>query len=513
MSLEYYEYINSTLWQEVRKLALQRAGHKCQICGTTKNLDVHHNSYDNLGNEQEHLEDLVVLCSEHHQLYHDGLAEINRLADQRLEECLLGALLQQTPELIRDLSNFTADIFTSSLRKEVFNHLSSRAASKKAIDSALVARYLHSCKLLELEEASSLINNWVSSCPNPNNALLYAQELHELYLRRQVQQLPAVITRLNRDYKRPVIELIDNIQAKIQRLAGESNKNQLHSIGDILTETSNNIKNRFQGNALSGISSGFYYLDMILHGGFHRSDLIILAARPSMGKSALSLGIAHYIAASLRLPVCFFSLEMSKEQLALRLLSVETRIETAYLRTGRISNNQWEDLTRGIELLTSTPIYIDDTPSLSVSEIRSLARQVELKNDGSLGLIAIDYLQLIAGDNDENRARELAKITRSLKGLAKELNVPVIALSQLNRSVESRTNKRPMLSDLKESGSIEEDADLVIMLYRDEYYSPDTPERGIAEVIVAKHRNGSTGTVKLLFDQQFAYFKNLVRPN
>ncbi|MBF2063728.1 MAG: replicative DNA helicase [Calothrix sp. C42_A2020_038] len=228
--------------------------------------------------------------------------------------------------------------------------------------------------------------------------------------------------------------------------------------------------------------------------------------------TSFSINIAHYIAGSMRMPVAVFSLEMSKEQLALRMLSSESRIESTYLRSGRISQNQWEDLTRAISLLQDMPIYIGDTPNITVTEMRSQARRLQAEAGTDLGLILIDYLQLMEGAGD-NRVQELSRITRSLKGLARELNVPVIALSQLSRGVEARTNKRPMLSDLRESGSIEQDADLVMMLYRDEYYSPDTPERGIAEVIVAKHRHGPTGTVKLLFDPQFTQFKNLARGN
>ncbi|PAX55851.1 replicative DNA helicase [Brunnivagina elsteri] len=228
--------------------------------------------------------------------------------------------------------------------------------------------------------------------------------------------------------------------------------------------------------------------------------------------TSFAINIAHYIAGSMRMPVAIFSLEMSKEQLALRMLSSEAKIESTYLKSGRISQNQWEDLTRGISSLQDMPIYIDDTPNITVTEMRSQARRLQAETGVDLGLVLIDYLQLMEGGGD-NRVQELSKITRNIKGLARELHVPVIALSQLSRGVEARTNKRPMLSDLRESGSIEQDADLVMMLYRDEYYSPDTPERGIAEAIVAKHRHGPTGTIKLLFDPQFTQFKNLARSN
>ena len=224
--------------------------------------------------------------------------------------------------------------------------------------------------------------------------------------------------------------------------------------------------------------------------------------------TAFCLNLAHNIAASYKLPVAFFSLEMSKEQLTQRLLASEAQIESSYLRTGRLSQTQWEPLSRAIGILSEMPIYIDDTPNITVTQMRSQSRRLQAEIGTELGLIVIDYLQLMEGAGD-NRVQELSKITRQLKGLARELSVPVIALSQLSRGVEARTNKRPMLSDLRESGSIEQDADLVIMLYRDEYYSPDTPDRGIAEVIIAKHRNGPTGTAKLLFNPQFTKFQNL----
>lgn len=223
------------------------------------------------------------------------------------------------------------------------------------------------------------------------------------------------------------------------------------------------------------------------------------------------LNIARNIAALQKLPVAVYSLEMSKVQLVYRLLSSEVEMESSRLRTGRIAQNEWEKLGHAISVLSQMPIFIDDTPNISVTEIRSRCRRLQAEQGGALGLILIDYLQLMEGAGD-NRVQELSKMTRSLKGLARELNVPIIALSQLSRGVESRTNKRPMMSDLRESGAIEQDADLIMMLYREEYYDPDTPDRGIAEIILTKHRNGPTGTVKLLFEPQFTRFRNLATP-
>jgi replicative DNA helicase len=210
--------------------------------------------------------------------------------------------------------------------------------------------------------------------------------------------------------------------------------------------------------------------------------------------------------------VAVFSLEMSKEQLVYRLLSSEAQVESGRLRSGRISQDEWEPLGYGISSLSQMPIFIDDTPNISITEMRSKVRRLQAEQGGALGLVLIDYLQLMEGSGSENRVQEISRMTRALKGLARELSVPVIALSQLSRGVESRTNKRPMMSDLRESGSIEQDADLILMLYRDEYYTPDTPDRGIAEVIITKHRNGPVGTIKLLFEPQFTRFRNLASP-
>jgi replicative DNA helicase len=285
----------------------------------------------------------------------------------------------------------------------------------------------------------------------------------------------------------------------------------LTATSDILIDTFSEIEQRSLGVVLPGVPCGFYDLDAMTQ-GFQRSDLIIAAGRPAMGKTSFVLNMARNIAALQKLPVAIFSLEMSKLQLVYRLLSSEVEMESSRLRTGRIAQHEWEKLGHAISILSQMPVFIDDTPNIGVTEMRSKCRRLQAEHGGALGLILIDYLQLMEGGSD-NRVQELSKITRSLKGLARELNVPIIALSQLSRGVESRTNKRPMMSDLRESGSIEQDADLIMMLYREEYYEPDTPDRGIAEVIVTKHRNGPTGTVKLLFEPQFTRFRNLANPN
>jgi len=237
--------------------------------------------------------------------------------------------------------------------------------------------------------------------------------------------------------------------------------------------------------------------------------LIIVAGRPAMGKTSIVLNIAKNVAQLHHLPVAVFSLEMSKEQLTYRLLSMEVGIESGRLRTGRLQPEEWPLLGNAISSLSQLPLFLDDKPNAGVLEMRSLCRRLMAETGKELGLVMIDYLQLMEGSTPDNRVQELSRITRGLKGMARELNVPVMALSQLSRGVEARTNKRPMLSDLRESGSIEQDADLVLMIYRDEYYNPETADRGITEVIVTKHRNGPVGTVKLLFEPQFTRFRNL----
>jgi len=283
-------------------------------------------------------------------------------------------------------------------------------------------------------------------------------------------------------------------------------------VNTVLQQAFSEIEERSVGNVLPGIPCGLYDLDAMTQ-GFQRSDLICIAGRPSMGKTAMLLRVATGICNLYpSQPVLIFSLEMSKLQLVYRLLSSETGIESSRLRSGRIAQHEWETLGNALSVISRMPIYLDDTANITVSEVRSKARRLAMEHGGASPVVFIDYLQLMEGATD-NRVQELAKISRSLKGLARELNVPLFFLSQLSRAVESRANKRPMMADLRESGALEQDCDLIMMLYREEYYEPDTPERGIAEVIVTKHRNGPTGTVKLLFEPQFTRFRNLASPD
>jgi replicative DNA helicase len=270
------------------------------------------------------------------------------------------------------------------------------------------------------------------------------------------------------------------------------------------------LKQKSSESSLPGLASGFYDLDLLTQ-GFQKSDLIIVAGRPAMGKTALCLNIVTSIAKNYKLPILFFSLEMSKEQLMYRLLAIETQINNTSLRLGHFNKRTWIKLGQAIKQLSCLPIFIDDTPNLSIQEIRSKVKKI-IFEQAKIGLIVIDYLQLMQISNNkiENRVQELSQITRTLKTIAREFKIPIIALSQLSRSVENRISKRPILSDLRESGSIEQDADLVLMLYRNKYYNPTTLDEkdDIAELIITKHRNGPVGTVNLKFDAKYTKFSN-----
>ena len=297
----------------------------------------------------------------------------------------------------------------------------------------------------------------------------------------------------------------------LQRLTEHLNPKEevrLLHVSEIANDSFSELEMRAAGNTLPGLACGFYDLDGMTK-GFQRSDLIIVAGRPSSGKTAFSLGLAKNIADLHRLPCLIYSLEMSKIQLFQRLWSTESGVELSRIRTGQVTDGEWSLLSDAISRVSEMPLFINDSGGINLPDIEASARDF-VQQQNPLGAIVIDYLQLIDTPGD-NRVYEIAKMTRKLKMLARELDIPVIVLSQLSRGVESRTNKRPMMSDLRESGGIENDADLIMMLYREEYYDPDTPDRGIAEVIISKHRNGPTGTIKLLFEPQYTRFRNLAQ--
>jgi len=427
------------------------------------------------------------------------------------EEAILGGILIDPEAISRIAELLRPEFFAITAHQVIYRSALRLFLQGQPTDLMTVTTWLTDRNQLEqvggLTKLAQLVDRTVSAV----NIDQYAVLVEDKYQRRKLIEAGNNIVQLGYETAAPLETVLDRAEQEIFSITQERPQQDLVSIGETLNQTFQDLENRNEGLTLPGISCGFYDLDAMT-GGFQRSDLIIVAARPAMGKTAFCTNIAHHIAAGKpKLPVAVFSLEMSKEQLVQRILSSEAKIESNRLRSGKISQNEWEPISTAIGNLSELPLFIDDTPNITVTEIRSKVRRLLAEQGGTLGLVLLDYLQLMEGSSD-NRVQELSRITRSLKGLARELNVPIIALSQLSRGVEARTNKRPMMSDLRESGSIEQDADLVIMLYRDEYYNPDSPDRGIAEVIITKHRNGPTGIIKLLFDPQFTCFRNLASP-
>ncbi|MBW4538477.1 MAG: replicative DNA helicase [Myxacorys chilensis ATA2-1-KO14] len=428
------------------------------------------------------------------------------------EEAILGGILLDPDAIARILDILKPEAFYLSAHQEIFRAALTLTNQGTPVDLMSITTWLQDRGLLDKIGGQSKLVQLVDRTVSAVNIDQYAQLVTDKYLRRKLISAGHQISQLGHDTKRDLEHVLDEAEQKVFSITQVRPSQGLTAAADILTKTFSEIEERSVGMALPGLACGFYDLDGKTQ-GFQRSDLIIVAGRPSMGKTAVCLSFARNIAAQYKLPVAVFSLEMSKEQIIQRLLASEARIESGRLRSGRISQQDWEPLGQAISRLSELRVFVDDTPNISVTEMRSRARKLQAEQGGALGMILIDYLQLMEGTGSENRVQELSRITRSLKGLARELNVPIVALSQLSRNVESRSDKRPMMSDLRESGSIEQDADLVMMLYREEYYNPDTPDRGIAEIIITKHRNGPTGTVKLLFEPQFTRFLNLAAPN
>ena len=347
--------------------------------------------------------------------------------------------------------------------------------------------------------------------PTTANVDRYIKIVEEKAALRSLIQTSNELIALGYDETENVDSIMDMAEKKVFDLAQKKNTKGYSSIKDVLVESFTKLEELYnQKGNVTGISTGFIDLDNKT-AGLHNSDLIILAARPAMGKSAFAINLATNAAVKSNVPVVIFNLEMSKEQVGNRILCSEAMVDSNKVRTGQIEDEDWMKLANTLGSLSEAPIYIDDTPGISIMEIRAKCRKLKLEKD--IGLIVIDYLQLIQGSGKKNASREqeISEISRSLKILAKELDVPVIALSQLSRGAEKREDKRPMLSDLRESGAIEQDADIVIFLYRDDYYNEDSEKKNIAEVIIAKHRGGSTGTVDLAWMGNYTKFANLDR--
>ena len=435
-----------------------------------------------------------------------------RIAPQNIdaEESVLGAILLDPEAIGRVIDRLEVRAFSLLAHQKIYQTTVILHQQNKPTDLMTVTTWLLDHNLLDEIGGQFKLAQLVERTVSAVNIELYAGYVMDKYIRRELIHAGHEIVELGYDTTTELPIILDQAEQKVFKLNQSQAKSGLVHISQTLISAFKELEMRSENDFLPGLASGFYDLDGMT-GGFQRSDLIIIAGRPSMGKTSFALNIAENLSRKYKLPVAIFSLEMSKEQLTQRLLTSDCHIESKKFKSERLSLEEWDKITQSSGKLSELSVYIDDTPNMTVTQIRSECRKLQSDTKQDLGLILIDYLQLMEGGGD-NRVQEISKITRSLKGLAREFRVPVIVLSQLSRSVESRTNKRPMMSDLRESGSIEQDADLILMLYRDSYYNPDSPDQNITEILITKHRNGPTGMVKLLFDPMLTEFKNLAHP-
>jgi replicative DNA helicase len=426
------------------------------------------------------------------------------------EESILSAVLIDNHTLLDVLEILKPEDFYRSAHQKIFSAVSDLFSKNEPVDLITLNNILKEKGHLEDVGGATYLAKLVDTAPLAVNAQHYANIVHnKASLRRLIENANKIAQRCYEDHG-DVDEVIDFAEKAIFEISGDKNKQSFYPLSQLILSNIDALEER-QGNKalVTGVPSGFSRLDN-LTSGLQNSELIILAARPSMGKTALALNIARNAAVDGNIPVALLSIEMSREQLSMRLLCAEARTDSARLRSGFFSREDWVNLTNAAEVLSEAPIYIDDSPDISAMAIRTKARRLKLEK--GIGLVIIDYLQLMkTSSSAERRDLEISEISRSLKALAKELNVPVLALSQLNRKLEERHDKRPQLSDLRESGALEQDADVVAFIYRDEVYNRDenNPNKGIAEILLKKQRNGPTGDVKLTFLSSYTRFENL----
>ncbi|UPM54351.1 replicative DNA helicase [Gottfriedia acidiceleris] len=427
------------------------------------------------------------------------------------EQAVLGAILLDSEALISTSERLLPDDFYRAAHQKIFEAMLKIASRNEPLDVITLTSELANQGVLEEVGGVSYLNDLLASVPTASNVEYYAKSVEEKStLRRLIRTATNIVTE---SYAPdiPVDVVLNEAEKSILKVAQRTNVSGFQSIKDVVFTTFSKIETLFnQRGEITGVPTGFTDLDRMT-AGFQPNDLIIVAARPSVGKTAFALNIAQNVATKTDENVAIFSLEMGADQLVMRMLCAEGNINAQALRTGNLEQEDWNKLTMAASSLAGTGIYIDDTPGIRVNDIRAKCRR--LKQEHGLGMILIDYLQLIQGNgkSGENRQQEVSEISRSLKGLARELKVPLIALSQLSRSVESRQDKRPMMSDIRESGSIEQDADIVAFLYRDDYYDKESENKNIIEIIIAKQRNGPVGTVSLAFVKEYNKFVNLER--
>lgn len=425
------------------------------------------------------------------------------------EQSVLGAILLDNEALHQVLEILRAEDFYRPAHEKIFECMVILSDRREPIDVITLSAELKTQNQLDIAGGLDYLSQLVDVVPTAANTQFYARIIKEMSLRRRVIHEAAEITTEAITGRGDIDGFIDSVEQRIFKVSEARINPSFSRVSDIVKDSIKKVEYLYvNAGPLTGIPSGFRDLDEMTY-GFQPGDLIIIAGRPSMGKTALALSMGRHIALDVGKPVAVFSLEMSKEQITMRLLCSEARVSNSRVRSGKLGESDFPKLVEAASKIASADMYIDDTPAVSVLEMRSKTRRLHRENP--LGMVIVDYLQLMRGSSKkiERREQEISEISRSLKGLAKELGIPVMALSQLNRSVETRQDKRPIMADLRESGAIEQDADIIGFVYRDEVYNPETSDKGIAELIITKHRNGPVGTVRLGFQAEHTLFVNL----
>lgn len=427
------------------------------------------------------------------------------------EASLLGAVLIDPDAIVRIADAVTTEDFYDERHQRIFEAIKKLYEKHRPIDVLTLSNQLKEDGFLDTVGGAAYLTELTNYVPTAAHVEHYGEIVAQKAIRRRLIKASQEIVGLGYDESKSIQDLVEEAETQLFKVSQQHVKQNIASLEDVLAESFERLDELHKDKGkIRGIPTGLKDLDNTL-AGLQRSDLIIIASRPSMGKTALALNIAHNIASKSELPVLLFSIEMSKEQIVDRLLAMESGVDAWNIRTGNLSDSDFEKIGEAMGSLSEAPIYIDDTPSITVSDMRTKARREQ--HQRQLGAIIVDYLQLMSGGSrfggDFNRVQEISEISRGLKAIARELNVPLIALSQLSRSVEQRSPQIPQLADLRESGSIEQDADVVAFIYREDYYNPDTNRKNITDILIKKHRNGPTGNIELYFDKERQLFKGL----
>jgi len=445
--------------------------------------------------------------------------EISQLIPQNIEaeEAVIGAILVNPTVITKVVEFITPESFYKPAHRYVYEAMLQLFNQNERIDIVSVSDILNFNSKLEMIGGRAFINDLSFKTITTSNIEYYAKIVQEKAVKRALINAGSEIVSFGYDLN-PTDDSLNNAEKLIFEIASKKATKDMSHVKDLVLTSYEKIEYRYNHkDEMTGVPTGFYEFDNMTT-GLQKSDLIVLAARPSMGKTALALNIAQNVAIKAKIPVAIFSLEMSKEQLVQRMLCSEAEVDSQRMRTGNMQRKDWDKLANAMSEISEAPIYIDDTAGCTLTDIRAKCRRLAME-EKKLGLVLIDYLQLMEGVGKEDRIQQISAISRGLKGLARELDVPVIALSQLSRAVEQRKDRRPMLSDLRESGAIEQDADIVMFIYRDDYYNREegdeapkaTGKEGKSEIIIAKHRNGAVGSFDLLFQGSITKFKNPIK--